>query len=180
MWRIDAGRPAGTELKIPAAMPTQMSSTAQDLARGKPSEIDFLNGYVVRKGAELGIRTPTNHALQVMAKLAERSKRCLGGGPKSRVGAKTRGKPHRRDDAGISGAAMPPSAHSMEQVDKSRGNQILQAQRREASRSPRPAESVCRNFGQSRTSVEARRFLLPPPSMPSNLNASLTWSLVSP
>ena len=59
--------------KIPAAMPTQMSSTAQDLARGKPSEIDFLNGYVVRKGAELGIPTPTNHALQVMAKLAERS-----------------------------------------------------------------------------------------------------------
>jgi 2-dehydropantoate 2-reductase len=61
-------------LKIPAAMPNQMSSTAQDLARGKPSEIDFLNGYVVRKGAELGIPTPTNHALQVMVKLAERSK----------------------------------------------------------------------------------------------------------
>ena len=42
-------------LKIPAAMPNQTSSTAQDLARGKPSEIDFLNGHVVRKGAELGI-----------------------------------------------------------------------------------------------------------------------------
>jgi 2-dehydropantoate 2-reductase len=61
-------------LKIPANMPNQMSSTAQDLARGKPSEIDFLNGYVVRKGAELGIATPTNHALQVMVKLAERGK----------------------------------------------------------------------------------------------------------
>lgn len=60
-------------LKIPAAMPNQMSSTAQDLARGKPSEIDFLNGYVVRKGAELGIPTPTNHALQVMVKLSEQS-----------------------------------------------------------------------------------------------------------
>ncbi|OSJ34997.1 MULTISPECIES: ketopantoate reductase family protein [Bradyrhizobium] len=58
-------------LKIPAAMPNQMSSTAQDLARGKPSEIDFLNGYVVRKGIELGIPTPTNRALQVMVKLAE-------------------------------------------------------------------------------------------------------------
>ena len=42
--------------------------------RGKPSEIDFLNGYVVRKGAELGIATPTNQALQVMVKLAQRSK----------------------------------------------------------------------------------------------------------
>jgi ketopantoate reductase len=47
---------------------------AQDLARGKPSEINFLNGYVVRKGAELGIPTPTNQALQVMVKLAERGK----------------------------------------------------------------------------------------------------------
>jgi len=27
---------------------------------------------VVRKGAELGVPTPTNHALQVMVKLAER------------------------------------------------------------------------------------------------------------
>jgi 2-dehydropantoate 2-reductase len=61
-------------LKVPATMPHQMSSTAQDLVRGKPSEIDFLNGYVVHKGAELGIPTPTNHALQVMVKLAERSK----------------------------------------------------------------------------------------------------------
>jgi len=59
-------------LKIPTAMPNQMSSTAQDVARGKPSEIDFLNGYVVRKGAELGVPTPTNRALQVMVKLAER------------------------------------------------------------------------------------------------------------
>lgn len=65
-------------MKIPAAMPNQMSSTAQDLARGKPSEIDFLNGYVVRKGAELGIPTPTNHALQVMVKLAERRSETSG------------------------------------------------------------------------------------------------------
>ena len=61
-------------LNIPAVMPNQMSSTAQDLARGKPSEIDFLNGHVVRKGAELGIATPTNQALQVMVKLAQRGK----------------------------------------------------------------------------------------------------------
>jgi 2-dehydropantoate 2-reductase len=61
-------------MKIPANMPNQMSSTAQDLARGKPSEIDFLNGYVVRKGTELGVATPTNQALQVMVKLAERGK----------------------------------------------------------------------------------------------------------
>lgn len=68
----------GHIMNIPANMPNQKSSTAQDLARAKPSEIDFLNGYVVRKGAELGIATPTNQALQVMVKLAERAKELSG------------------------------------------------------------------------------------------------------
>jgi 2-dehydropantoate 2-reductase len=58
-------------LKIAAAMPTQYSSTAQDLARGKPTEIDHLNGYVVRKGAALGISTPANQALHALVKLLE-------------------------------------------------------------------------------------------------------------
>jgi 2-dehydropantoate 2-reductase len=69
---------AAQVLKVPAAMPNQKSSTAQDLARGKPSEIDFLNGYIVRKGAELGIPVPTNQALQVMVKLVERSNEISG------------------------------------------------------------------------------------------------------
>jgi 2-dehydropantoate 2-reductase len=60
-------------LGLAASMPFQQSSTSQDLARGKPSEIDFLNGFIVRKGLEHGIPTPTNHALQVMVKLVERS-----------------------------------------------------------------------------------------------------------
>lgn len=59
---------------IAATMPGQYSSTAQDLARGKPSEIDHLNGYVVRRGAALGVPTPLNRALQVLVKLAEARK----------------------------------------------------------------------------------------------------------
>lgn len=58
-------------LSLAASMPEQYSSTAQDLMRGKPTEIDHLNGYVVRKGAALGIPTPTNLALQVMVKARE-------------------------------------------------------------------------------------------------------------
>ncbi len=58
-------------LGLPSAMPSQMSSTAQDLARGKPTEIDHLNGFVVRKGAECGIDVPANRAMQVMVKLQE-------------------------------------------------------------------------------------------------------------
>jgi 2-dehydropantoate 2-reductase len=62
---------ADTVLALAGTMPNQYSSTAQDLARGKPSEIDHLNGYVVRKGADIGIPTPANLALQVMVKLRE-------------------------------------------------------------------------------------------------------------
>lgn len=58
-------------LALAETIPNQLSSTAQDLARGKPSEIDYLNGYVVRKGAELSIPVPTNLALQVVVKLRE-------------------------------------------------------------------------------------------------------------
>lgn len=58
-------------LALAASMPEQYSSTAQDLMRGKPTEIDYLNGYVVRKGVALGIPTPTNLALQVMVKARE-------------------------------------------------------------------------------------------------------------
>ena len=57
--------------RIAPAMPAQLSSTAQDLARGKPSEIDHLNGFVVRRGRELGIATPANQALHALVKLVE-------------------------------------------------------------------------------------------------------------
>ena len=57
--------------QIAAAMPTQYSSTAQDLARGKPTEIDHLNGYVVRRGEALGIPTPANGVLHALVKLIE-------------------------------------------------------------------------------------------------------------
>jgi len=57
--------------RIAIAMPAQLSSTAQDMARGKPSEIDHLNGFVARRGAELGIATPVNQALWALVKLVE-------------------------------------------------------------------------------------------------------------
>lgn len=56
---------------IATTMPGQRSSTAQDLARGKPTEIDHLNGFVVRRGTELGIATPVNETLHALVKLAE-------------------------------------------------------------------------------------------------------------
>jgi 2-dehydropantoate 2-reductase len=60
--------------RIAEAMPAQYSSTAQDLARGKPTEIDHLNGFVARKGEALGIATPVNRALCALVKLLESKK----------------------------------------------------------------------------------------------------------
>lgn len=57
--------------RIAETMPTQFSSTAQDLMRGKPSEIDHLNGYVVRRGDALGVPTPANRVLWAVVKLVE-------------------------------------------------------------------------------------------------------------
>jgi 2-dehydropantoate 2-reductase len=47
------------------------SSTAQDIARGKKTEIDSLNGYIVRRGKELGVPTPVNMTLFALIKLIE-------------------------------------------------------------------------------------------------------------
>jgi 2-dehydropantoate 2-reductase len=41
------------------------------MLRGKRTEIDSLNGYISRRGEELGVATPINHALYTMIKLAE-------------------------------------------------------------------------------------------------------------
>ena len=56
---------------IVETMPNQLSSTAQDLARGKRSEIDYLNGFVVRRGEALGVATPANRVLWALVKLLE-------------------------------------------------------------------------------------------------------------
>jgi len=60
-----------TVLKLVETMPGQYSSTAQDMARGKRTEIDHLNGLVVRRGEALGIPTPVNRVLWALVKLLE-------------------------------------------------------------------------------------------------------------
>lgn len=58
-------------VRIAETMPGQLSSTAQDLARQKCSEIDHLNGYVVRRGEAHGIATPVNRTLHALVKVLE-------------------------------------------------------------------------------------------------------------
>ena len=57
--------------RIAQTMPGQYSSTAQDLARQKKTEIDHLNGFVVRKGEALGVQAPANRMLLALVKALE-------------------------------------------------------------------------------------------------------------
>jgi 2-dehydropantoate 2-reductase len=61
-------------MKLADAMPQTRSSTAQDIAKGRPTEIAHLNGYVVREGERLGVATPVNLMLNALVQLLERSK----------------------------------------------------------------------------------------------------------
>lgn len=60
--------------RLVAQMPGQHSSMAQDLARGRRTEIDALNGYIARRAAQLDIPAPANQALCALVKLIESSK----------------------------------------------------------------------------------------------------------
>ena len=60
--------------RIAEVMPEALSSTAQDLQLGRPTEINDLNGFVVRRGTALGVPTPVNRTLQALVGLAERSR----------------------------------------------------------------------------------------------------------
>ena len=58
-------------MKLGDSMAGATSSTEQDLSLGRPTEIDSLNGYVARRGRELGIATPVNSTLHALVKFLE-------------------------------------------------------------------------------------------------------------
>lgn len=51
------------------------SSSLQSLERGKPTEIDFLNGYIVNRGKEKNIPTPVNELMVKIIKEIESGER---------------------------------------------------------------------------------------------------------
>ncbi|SPJ34951.1 ketopantoate reductase family protein [Kushneria phyllosphaerae] len=61
-------------LAIAESMAGQHSSTAQDLARARPSEIEHLNGFIACQGQRHGIDTPFNHTLLVLVRALEQSR----------------------------------------------------------------------------------------------------------
>ncbi len=57
--------------QIALTMSGQKSSTAQDLMRKRKTEIEFLNGLIVRKAAEYGVHAPTHQAIFALVKMLE-------------------------------------------------------------------------------------------------------------
>jgi 2-dehydropantoate 2-reductase len=45
---------------------------AQDMAKGRRTEIEFMNGFVAEKGTEAGVSAPTNARLTEVVKQVER------------------------------------------------------------------------------------------------------------
>ena len=48
------------------------SSMAQDVAKGRRTETEYINGYIADKGAEIGVPAPLNKKINAMVKLIER------------------------------------------------------------------------------------------------------------
>jgi len=79
---VAVGRAAGVELDLDdvldrarhtiGSVADAVASTRQDIERGRPTEIDALNGYVSRRGRELGVPTPVTDAVHALVKLRER------------------------------------------------------------------------------------------------------------
>lgn len=51
------------------------SSSLQSLKRGRPTEIDYFNGYIAKKGEHAGVNTPINDAVTRMVKQIEKGER---------------------------------------------------------------------------------------------------------
>jgi 2-dehydropantoate 2-reductase len=74
----EGGTLHGAALVLGAAMAGATSSTEQDLARGRATEIDSLNGYVVARGDALGVPVPMNRALHALVRMLERERAARG------------------------------------------------------------------------------------------------------
>jgi len=65
----DDGWPAVERIML--TMPAQRSSTAQDLALGRRTEIDHLNGFVWQRAQALGLAAPINQTLHALVRQLE-------------------------------------------------------------------------------------------------------------
>jgi 2-dehydropantoate 2-reductase len=72
---ISAADAKMTNEQIAKTMAGQKSSTAQDLMRHKPTEIDYLNGLIVQKATQYGLDVPNQKAIYALVKMLENKQR---------------------------------------------------------------------------------------------------------
>ena len=70
----DAGRRETWQAKS-AGGRNWKASMAQDVAKGRPTEIDYMNGFVVEKGREKGVPTPVSAAVVETVREIDRGRR---------------------------------------------------------------------------------------------------------
>ena len=58
--------------RVGRGSPDQRPSMGQDLAKGRRTEIEYLNGFVVREGEQVGIQARANERLVDIVKKVER------------------------------------------------------------------------------------------------------------
>ncbi len=70
-WGLDLVLKHAIMLVVGAKFRRLKSSMLQSIERGRPAEVDFLNGYVVERGQEKGVPTPVNAALTALVREVE-------------------------------------------------------------------------------------------------------------
>jgi 2-dehydropantoate 2-reductase len=68
---------AESTLNLAQTVKNAISLAAQDIARGKRTEIDSLIGYVVRRGKDWPIPVPVNQTLYTLVELREENTRAV-------------------------------------------------------------------------------------------------------
>ncbi|KAL8759547.1 MAG: hypothetical protein Q9199_000669 [Rusavskia elegans] len=70
--RFDIRRLEGEAIGIATKTAANRSSTLQDIRRGKPTEIEYITGYIVRRGEEVGIQCVMNYMIKHMVLAKQR------------------------------------------------------------------------------------------------------------
>jgi 2-dehydropantoate 2-reductase len=70
-FELDPDEVRARALEVCRAAHAATSSTQQDLARGRPTEIDSLNGFLAMRAEQCGVDAPANRTLSALVKLKE-------------------------------------------------------------------------------------------------------------
>jgi 2-dehydropantoate 2-reductase len=70
-FELDPDEVRSRALEVCRAAHAATSSTQQDLARGRPTEIDSLNGFLAVRAGQCGVEAPANRMLSALVKLKE-------------------------------------------------------------------------------------------------------------